>query len=325
MFTSLWRALPRILILAFIGTLCVHGSVPIGLLLGAAAAPILFNVGLLFYALAAGDAALRMLMPRIDAQILAASDTTASALQFLGHCLLRAAMFLLFAGAAHAAQPQLRTEKISVLKAPAAALAYLPVLKAQQRTYWPELQQAAVLGAQIHRETQPCPGRQCWSPHAQLRTQREQGIGFGQFTRTWNSAGLPRFDALTDIVRAHPHELAGLSWSTPYDPELQLRALVLKDRDLFAAVNGAATIDDRLAFALAGYNGGAGSVRSDRLMCEAKPGCDPTRWRGNVERTSLKARQAVQGYGQSWFEINRGYVREILLVLRPMYAVLDAA
>jgi hypothetical protein len=309
MFKSLWRGLPRVLVLALIGALCVHASVPIGLLLGAAAAPILFNVGLLFYALAAGEAALRMLMPKVDAQTLADTD----GVSFVGHCLLRAAMFLLFSGAAHAApQP------------PAAALAYLPLLKQQQLAYWPELQHASVLGAQIHRETGPCPGRKCWSAHAQLRTSREQGIGFGQFTRTWTSAGTPRFDALTDIVRAHPRELAGLSWSAPYDPVLQLRALVLKDRDIYAAVDGAASFEDRMAFTLAGYNGGAGSVRSDRLMCEATPGCDASRWRGNVERTSLKARQAVQGYGQSFFEINRGYVREILQVFRPAYAVLGA-
>jgi hypothetical protein len=309
MFESLWRALPRILILAIIGALCVHGSVPIGLVLGAAAAPILFNVGLLFYALAAGEAALRMLLPKVDAQMLAETD----GVSFIGHCLLRAAMFLLFSGAAHAApQP------------PPAALAYLPLLKQQQRTYWPELQHASVLGAQIHRETGPCPGRQCWNPRAQLRTSREQGVGFGQFTRTWNAVGTPRFDALAEIVRAHPRELAGLSWNSPYDPALQLRALVLKDKDLYTSVDGAATFEDRMAFTLAAYNGGAGSVRNDRLMCEASPGCDPSRWRGNVERTSLKARQAVQGYGQSFFEINRGYVREILQQLRPRYEVLDA-
>jgi hypothetical protein len=318
MFESLWRALPRILILAFIGALCVHGSVLIGLALGAAAAPILFNVGLLFYALAAGEAALRFLLPKLDAQAIARDaldsygDSRAKAGIFIGHCILRIGFLLMFASSVHAAEP------------PAAALAYLPTLKSQQQAYWPELQQASVLGAQIHRETGPCPGRQCWSTHAQLRTSREQGIGFGQFTRTWNSVGALRFDALAEIVRAHPHELAGLSWSNPYDATLQLRALVLRDRDIYAAVDGAASFEDRIAFTLAGYNGGTGSVRSDRLMCEATPGCDPSRWRGNVERTSLKARQTVQGYGQSFFEINRGYVREILLVLRPQYAVLDA-
>lgn len=308
MFSSLWRGMPRIAILALIGAAFVHASVPVGKVLGAAAAPIMFNIGLLFYALAAGDAALRMLLPRLDAQQLAAQSPVA----FIGHCLLRAAIFLLFAGASHAAQP------------PAAALAYLPVLKEQQRSYWPDLQRAAILGAQVHRETGPCPGRSCWSTRAQLRTSREQGIGFGQLTRTWTATGARRFDALADIVRAHPNELAGLSWDKPYDPVLQLRALVLMDLDLYRRIAGAATFEDRIAFTLAGYNGGAGSVRNDRLMCEATEGCDPARWFGNVERTSLKARQAVQGYGQSFFEINRSYVREILLKLAPLYGLLDA-
>lgn len=310
MFSALERAFPRILVLVAIAAICVHGSVPIGRLLGAAAAPILFNVGLLFYALAAGEAALRLLLPRLDAQQLALNAPQA----FIGHCILRGAMFLLFAtaGSAHAAQP------------PAAAFAYLPILKEQSRTYWPDMRQVSVIGGQIHRETGPCPGRQCWKPTAQLRTAREQGIGFGQFTRAWNVAGVLRFDALTEIVRSHPQELAGLSWLNPYDAALQLRALVLKDRDAFSAIAAAASVEDQWAFALAAYNGGAGGLRNDRLMCEATEGCDPARWFGNVERTSLKARQAVQGYGNSFFEINRSYVRSILREFRPMYLQLDS-
>jgi hypothetical protein len=320
--SSLRRALPRLFALVLIGAAFVHLSVPIGRTFGAVAAPVLFNIGLTFHAFAASEAVLRILLHKVDAQKIALSAVNtgnlAQALVFGFHCLLRLAAFILLAGAtagsggAHAAQP------------PAAALAYLPILKEQQRAYWPDLQQASVLGAQIHRETGPCPGRHCWSAHAQLRTSREQGIGFGQLTRTWSKSGVLRFDALTDLVRAHPQELAGLSWANPYDPALQLRALVLMDHDIYRRIDGAASDADRWAFTLAAYNGGPGAVRSDRVMCEASDGCDPSLWFGNVERTSIKARQAVQGYGQSFFEVNRSYVREILLSLRPRYLTLDA-
>lgn len=316
MFSSLRRALPRLLVLVLIGEAFVHLSVPIGRTFGPIAAPILFNAGVLFLAIAAGDAVLRLLLPRLDAQAIGVEamerDDSAAAQVFIGHCVLRAAVLVLFASAAHAGQP------------PAASLPYLPLLQAEQRNFWPELQQPSVLGAQVEQET--CitlTHRSCWNPAAQLRTRSEQGIGLSQLTRTWRADGSLRFDALTEIVQAHPKELAGLSWEQHDDAALQLRALVLKDRDGFSQVRGAATFTDRMGFTLAGYNGGAGAVRSDRVMCEATDGCDPARWFGHVERTSMKARQAVQGYGKSFFEINREYVRNVLLVRRPRYLSLD--
>jgi hypothetical protein len=312
MFTSLRRALPRLSVFVLLGLAFVHLSVPIGRTFGAIAAPIIFNVGILCLAVAAGDAVMRMLLPKLDAQAIAiaavgagGSCDLARAVVFLAHCLLRVGFLLLFAAAAHAGEP------------PAAALAYLPTLKAEQRAHWPGMTQPSVLAAQVEQESR-------WNPKAQLRTSREQGITFGQFTRTWRADGSLRFDALTEIVRAHPKELAGLSWEHHDDAALQLRALVLKDRDGFHQVHGAADFANAIAFTLAGYNGGDGAVRSDRVMCEATDGCDASRWFGNVERTSMKARQAVQGYGKSFFEINREYVRNILLVRRARYLALDA-
>lgn len=310
MFTSLRRALPRLAVLALLGAAFIALSTPIGRSLDPIAAPILFNFGLVLLALAAGDCALRLLQPKVDPQAAAkdaiASWNTGAGLVYLGRCILAAAVLVMFATSTRAAEP------------PAAALQYLPLLKTEQLAWWPQLRQASVLGAQVEQETcATLTHRKCWNPRAELRTSREYGFGLGQITIT------SRFNVFDELRASHREALGDWRFEDRYHPVLQLRALVLKDRAGFDQVHGAATLTDRLAFMLAGYNGGDGAVRSDRRMCGATEGCNPAQWFGHVERTSLKARQAVQGYGKSFFEINREYVRNVLLIRRGRYLALD--
>lgn len=312
MFSSILRAFPRLALLALLGALFIFLSSTVGRALDPVFAPILFNFGLCMLALAMGDGALRLLQPQVNPQT-AANEAIAMAnygagLVYLGRCVLAAAVLVLFATSTRAAEAP-----------PAAALKYLPVLKAQQLAWWPDLHQPSILGAQVEQET--CitlTHRSCWNPRAELKTSREYGFGLGMITVT------SRFNVFDELRAENKSALGAWRFEDRYDPELQLRALVLKDRAGFEQVRGAASFGDRMAFTLAGYNGGAGGVRSDRVMCRSTPGCDSTRWTGNVERTSLKARQAVQGYGKSSFEINRGYVRNVMIVRRPRYLVLDA-
>lgn len=315
---SLIRGLPRIALLVALGVanlLIAHAPELAGLQGGPMPilAPLCMGAGLVFLGLAGGDFALRILQPKIDAQG-AASDAienknTAAGLVYLGRSILAAVIVLLVATAPRAA---------SAAEPPAAALPYLPILAAEQRAHWPDMPLPSALGAQVEMESR-------WNPRAQLKTSREQGIGFAQLTRTWHADGRPRFDALAEIRAAFPRELAGLSWDNPYDPALQLRALVLKDRQEWQRTRNTATPADRLAMSFAAYNGGAGGLASDRRACAATQGCDPGQWFGHVERTSLKAKTAVAGYGRSFFEINRHYVREIMQTRRVRYAVLDKA
>jgi hypothetical protein len=318
---SLRRGLPRIALLVAIGAANVllanmpelaawiGGPMPI-------LAPLCFGVGLVFLGLAAGDFALRILQPGIDGQRAArlaiSTRCPAAAIVYLARCILVAAVLLLMVTAARAADP------------PAAALQLLPVLKLEQATHWPAMPLPSALGAQVEQET--CPSlkhRSCWNPRAELRTSRERGVGLGQLTAAFRADGSTRFDAMAEIRAAFPRQLAGLAWQSPYDPSLQLRALVLKDLQGYRLVLGAASVPDRLAMTFAGYNGGPGGVASDRRVCAATPGCDPGRWFGHVERTSLKAKTAVPGYGQSFFEINRGYVRAVMVTRRGRYGALD--
>lgn len=204
---------------------------------------------------------------------------------------------------------------------PANAIKYLPVLQQQKDAFWPDHPNPPTLGAQVEQETcYSLRHSKCWSPTAQLKTSREQGVGLGQITRAFRVDGSTRFDALGELKNAFPQELEKFSWTENlYDPELQLRALILKDLQNFRMVLNAATSEDRLAFAYAAYNGGLGGLNSDRAVCSATKGCDPSRWFGNVELTSRKAKKSVNGYSKSFFEINREYVVNVMKVRRSRY------
>lgn len=201
------------------------------------------------------------------------------------------------------------------LTIPALAVALLPQLSAEIDQHWPDLSPRSTLAGQIEQET--CPSLRsprCFSPRAELRTARERGVGLGQFTKT------ARFDALSELREKHPDQLGGWSWKNPYDATYQLRGLVLKDRDDYLTIRGAANSHERMAFTLSSYNGGRGGVNSDRVLCAHTRGCNPEYWFGNVEHTSLKQKTTVKGYGKSFFDINREYVRNIYFTRRAKYA-----
>lgn len=238
------------------------------------------------------------------------SGSLPAAIMWLGQALVGAlvyvALLLGCLSTARAAEP--------APQPPAAARALLPVLKSEQLAFWQGMPDPATLGAQVEQET--CPSlrsRMCWSPHAELKTPYEYGVGLGQVTITKS------FDNFA-AARGLDPSLRDWQFADRFDPRRQLRTLVLTDRGLYRALGAVPGARDRLAMTFAAYNGGLGGVRSDRRLCAAVRGCDPGRWFGNVELHSLKARAARAGYGQSAFAINRGYVRNVLIVRRVRYA-----
>lgn len=205
------------------------------------------------------------------------------------------------------------------MKLPPRASEYLPALVEQQRAIWPDAPVPSFLGAQVEQET--CPSlthSKCWNPRAELKTSRENGIGFGQFTRAYRADGSIRFDKISELAATHA-SLRGWSWETRYDARYQLTAIVEMDKAIYRRINGAASVTDRLSFMLSGYNGGESGVLQDRRLCGNRAGCDPSRWRGHVELHSLKSRERWKGYGQSPYAINREYVSNVLGLRRPKY------
>lgn len=316
---SLRRGLLRIIAMSLIGAVLLTSSHLVPLLLGPTLAPLAFGFGLCFLGLAVGDVALRILQPAVDPQAAArdaiSQNSTGSGLVYLGRCILTAVILMLIVTAPRAAEP------------PAAATVLLPVLKSEQQAWWPSHPMPSALGAQVEQET--CPSLKhwmCWNPRAQLKTAREQGVGLGQITRTWRPDGSTRFDALAEMREQFPRALSEWGWTRTslYDPRLQLRGLILMDLRNWRVIQGAADNGERLAMTLAAYNGGLGGLSSDRRACAGTPGCDPGRWWGHTERTSLKAKAAVPGYGKSFFEINREYVHNVIVVRRVRYMGLEA-
>ncbi len=194
---------------------------------------------------------------------------------------------------------------------------YGPILKAEQRAYWPDDPDPAILAALVEQEScASLKSARCWNPAARLKSAREEGAGMGQITRAYRADGSLRFDALAGLRGQYGADLAGLSWDTVYQrPDLQLRALVLMSRDSARTFRGAPAW---LAFGDAGYNGGIAGVQKERRACKLSTGCDPGQWFGNVELHCLKSRQPLYG-GRSACDINREHVRNVLLVRRAKY------
>lgn len=103
MFRSFRRGLPRIIVLFVIGMMFYWPAVVTPQLLGPTAAPLFFSFSLTFFGLAVGDAALRLLQPRIDSQMAADAAirerNVAGGLVYLGRCILAAVIMTLVVGA----------------------------------------------------------------------------------------------------------------------------------------------------------------------------------------------------------------------------------
>jgi hypothetical protein len=202
---------------------------------------------------------------------------------------------------------------------PANAKLYLPILQVEQKKLAPTMPMPEWQAARTHKETCiTAKHPKCWSPFAELKTEREYGFGLGQFTVAYTKTGAVRFNTFEEM-KQKDRRLAGWAWEKRFDPVMQIDALLIKDNILYGNVVGAATTLDRIAFTLVGNNGGAASVLYDRRLCQGTRGCDQSRWFGNVELYSGKSRTVMPGYGRSLYEISRDYPRDIINRLMPLY------
>lgn len=252
--------------------------------------------------------------PEADLQSLfrkAGETPTGSGLALVAAAIVLSALLGLFGKSARAADVSTYI--------PAAAAQHQTVMRAEYRAHWPDHPMPEALPALVeHESCLSLTHSRCWNALSRLKTQREEGAGLGQLTRAWRTDGTLRFDALAEMKALHP-ALRELDWSNVYQrPDLQLRALILKGRDNYAALRLVADPMQRLAFADAAYNGGIGGVNSERRACAVSAGCDPQRWWGQVERVCLKSREPLYA-GRSACDINRNHVRDVLLVRAPKY------
>ncbi len=152
----------------------------------------------------------------------------------------------------------------------------------------------------------------CWSRMAKLETDREYGFGLGQLTVT------SRFNAFEE-VKELDSRLKDWKWDDRFNAEYQMISILAMIKRNHKVFKSAETELDHYAFAFAAYNGGVGGIQSDQRICRNTKGCNPNLWFDNVEKTSLKKKTAVKGYGKSFFEINREYPINILKTRRFKY------
>lgn len=204
---------------------------------------------------------------------------------------------------------------------PVNAVQQLPILVEVVEDKWADFPLPASFAALIEKES--CitlRHSKCWTPYAELKTKREYGFGLGQITIAYDAKGKVRFNNFDESKRFDP-ELRNWKYSDRYNPRYQMIALVKHNYFNWQRLGRMNISSDweQAAMMFSAYNGGLGGLLKDIRLCAATAGCDSSKWFDNVENTSSKAKVAASGYGKSFFQINREYVKEVLIIRRPKY------
>ena len=204
---------------------------------------------------------------------------------------------------------------------PVGAKQHLPELKLVIKNNWATLSTPSIIGGQIEQES--CISlthKRCWNSNVELKTSREYGFGLGQITIAYDKNGKVRFNNFEEAKKQFPKALSAWKWEDRFNASYQMTTMVLMDKNLYNRSMSLTPNDkDRLAFMLSAYNGGFGGVLQDRKLCQATKGCDPSLWFGNVAAYSFKSKTKVKGYGESAYDINRGYVDQVMNKRRFKY------
>ena len=153
--------------------------------------------------------------------------------------------------------------------------------------------------------------KKCWNPKTELKTSREYGFGLGQLTIT------SKFNGFEEVKQYK--ELKDWQWEDRYNPEMQIRGVLLKDRIAYNMIKWPVVNEyEKLAMTYAAYNGGTGGLLSDRKLTQANGG-DTSRWFGGIEKYSKKSKVPHPEYKVSFFDINRSYPKNILTLRMQKY------
>jgi len=168
------------------------------------------------------------------------------------------------------------------------------------------------VAARQYRELLTGAVRRVWGldgPVPTMAGQVEQESGWNpNATSPVGARGLTQFmpGTATDVARRYPD----LGPAAPLNPTWALYAMALYNKEIFDGVT-ARDECNRWAFTLAGYNGGPGWVKRDKVLA-AQTGRDANVYWGSVEQVNAGRTAAA-------FAENRGYPERILHRLQPKY------
>lgn len=197
-----------------------------------------------------------------------------------------------------------------------------PVFKKVIKDEFPtHLKYSDYFAAQVEHES--CASKKkCWNERSQLFSyedlmsgkRREYGFGLGQITIT------KKFNNFEEIKKKDKR-LRNWRFDQRFDSYRQLIGLFVLDGVCFNQVKFAQDLPNRYAMMFACYNGGFGHIVKDRKLCilKGKDHCNPDMWFGNIELDSVKSKKRKNGYGKSFFEINREYPRDIMFRQNKKY------
>ena len=180
---------------------------------------------------------------------------------------------------------------------PLEAVKYRGIIVREVTFFWGERGTPQLFMAQIHQESM-------WKPDARS----SHASGLAQFTP-------PTAEWIQSLYAADLKALCPQNIGCPLDARWAIRSGVLYDRKLYDDATYAQGWD-RWAFALAGYNGGAGWIARERIKCGERVGCSPSRYFGHVQRMCGQTTPARSP--MSCLENNR-YPEIILRKHLPLY------
>lgn len=203
---------------------------------------------------------------------------------------------------------------------PDRAFEYRDTIKEELDIVFPELSEYNFVPALIeHESCISLKHSRCWSPTSQLKTSREQGLGFFQLTRAWRKDGSLRFDTIKNLKRSYKEELRELSWDNARArSDLQIRAGLLLIKQNYKALYGVKNEEARLHMTDAAHNSGVGNTQKERRACGLANNCNPGLWIDNVENHCQRSKRALYA-GRSACDITKHHVRDVFFTRLPKY------
>lgn len=176
-----------------------------------------------------------------------------------------------------------------------------------QLSLWPDMKPPTLIASLIYQESQ-------WKPEAELKTDREYGIGLSQITIAYKSDGSIRFDNFTEAKRKYS-ELKDWDYADRFNVEKHIIFAIREIRSLYVKFENP-NYDNvtRTALSLASYNGGLGGILKEITLCKSDPECNSNYWYCNIANKSVRSKIPVKGYSKSFWQINREYPIRIMFI-----------